>query len=307
MDARLSVPDLKRMLLEEVRALFRRNGSVWKEPILDVLQDLRKSNVQAVLFGGTLRSLLVSRIFQGKPGRPRDVDVVISGAPLSRLEERFSDIVARRTRFGGLQLKRGAWHFDVWPVGETWAFKQDRSGGPADFASLPSTTTFNLEAIAVEAWSCDGGPRALFSGNDQFFEGILSKTIELNRVDSPFPKLTVVRALILASELRFKIGPRLASYIGDIGPSMSEEVIEQIQASHYGHARMESRTLQELIAMVAHRSSDGESCQLPIMGQLHLWQNAVEAPCPKVHIHWLGSSPADVRQGPVIVQTREVI
>ena len=277
MDARLSIPALKRKLLEEVRTLFRRNGSVWKEPILDVLQELRQANIQAVLFGGTLRSLLVSRIFQGRPGRPRDVDVVIAGALLSRLEERFSDSLARRTRFGGLQLRRGDWRFDVWPVGETWAFRQDRSGAPADFAALPSTTPFNLEAIAVEAWSCDGGPRALFSGNDQFFKGILSRTVELNRVDNPFPELTVVRALVLASELRFKIGALLASYIDDIGPSMSEKVVEQIQANHYGHARMESRTLHELITMVTQRSSDGEGCELPVMGQLHLWQNDIDA------------------------------
>ncbi len=287
MDARLSVPDLKRKLLEEVRALFHRNGSVWKEPILDVLQDLRRSNVQAVLFGGTLRSLLVSRLFEGRPGRPRDVDVVISGVSLSRLEEQFSDILIRRTRFGGLQLKRGAWQFDVWPVSETWAFRQDHSG-PADFAELPSTTTFNLEAVAVEAWSNDGRPRALFSGNDQFFEGILSRTIELNRVDSPFPELTVVRALVLASDLRFKIGPRLASYISDAGRSLSEEVLERVQASHYGHARMDGRTLKHLIAIVAQRPSHRESCELPVMGQLHLWQNR-EPPYPRVNIQLLGS------------------
>src|SRR5438128_1620618 len=101
MAASIAVSDLKRKLLEEVRILFRRNGSVWKEPILDVLEDLRQPNVRAVLFGGTLRSLLVSRVFQGRPGRPRDVDVVVSGAPLSQLEEQFRDILTRRTRFGG--------------------------------------------------------------------------------------------------------------------------------------------------------------------------------------------------------------
>ena len=185
--------------------------------------------------------------------------------------------MARRTRFGGLQLRRGDWRFDVWPVGETWAFRGDLSGKPADFAALPSTTPFNLEAIAVEAWPSDGGPRAIFSGNDQFFEGILTRTIELNRGDNPFPELTVVRALVLASELRFKIGPLLASYIGEIGPSMSEEVVEQIQVSHYGHARMASCALHQLIAVVAQYSSDREGCELPVMGQLHLWQNDIYA------------------------------
>ena len=258
MDSRLTVPELKRTLLYEVSSLFRRNGSVWKGPILDVLQEFRQSKVQAVLFGGTLRSLLVSRVVNGRPGRPRDIDIVISGASLTQLEERFSDILERRTRFGGLRLQHGAWHFDVWPLSETWAFKNDTKCGPAEFAGLPATTTFNLEAVAVEAWPRDGRPRAIFSGNDQFFEGILARTIELNRSDNPFPELTVVRALIMASELQFKIGPRLASYIRGIGASMTEDSVERVQTSHYGHARMHSRMLCDLIELTSRRSGEGE-------------------------------------------------
>lgn len=289
MDARLTVADLKRKLLQEVKFLFRRNGSVWKEPILDVFRDLQQSKVRAVLFGGTLRSLLVSRVFQGKPGRPRDIDVVVSGAPLSWLEEQFADILARRTRFGGLQLRRGNWQFDLWPVAETWAFKHGNGSGPASFSGLPSTTTFNLEAIAVEAWTCGGRPRAMFSGDDQFFDGILTRTIELNRTDNPFPELTVVRAVILASELRFRIGPRLASYIRSVAASMSKDVIEHVQASHYGHARIESRTLCDLIAMIARQSSYGKGCELPVMGQLHLWREALGASHPKIDGRVLGT------------------
>ena len=95
MDGRLTVPVLKRTLLHEVRSFFRRDGSVWKEPILHVLQDIRDSKLQAVLFGGTLRSLLVSRIYQDQPGRPRDLDIVVSGASLAQLEEQFADILTR--------------------------------------------------------------------------------------------------------------------------------------------------------------------------------------------------------------------
>ena len=283
MDDKLTVSVLKRTLLEEVRSFFRPNRSAWKEPILDVFQDLRQSQFKAVLFGGTLRSLLVSRIFQGRPGRPRDIDVVVSGATLSQLEERFGDILARRTRFGGLRLQNGPWQLDVWPIGETWAFKHDHSAGPADFAALPATTAFNLEAVAVEAWAFEGRRRTLFSGNDQFFDGILSRTIELNRVDNPFPELTVVRGIVLASELGFKVGPRLAGYIGDVGLSMNEKIVEHIQASHYGHARMNSRKMYNLIAMIARQPRDGKSCllpvrrgQLPAMEQHKVWSMAVD-------------------------------
>jgi len=288
MAASTAVVDLKRKLLEEVRTLFRRDGSVWKEPILDVLEQLRQSNIRAVLFGGTLRSLLVSRVFQGRPGRPRDLDVVVSGAPLSQLEEQFRDILTRRTRFGGLQMKSGSWQFDVWPVKETWAFRHGYAGVP-DFSELPSTTPFNMEAVAVDAWPNESRGRALFSGNDQFFEGILTRTLELNNDDVPFPELTVVRALVMACDLRFKIGPRLAEFIGAVGPTLSEEVFAHVQANHYGHARMDSRMLTKFVAIVSGCVADGKPCQLPIMGQLHLWQSDGESPSPRMNIHLLGS------------------
>ncbi len=247
-----------------------------------------ESKVRAVLFGGTLRSLLVSRIFHGKPGRPRDIDVVVSGIPLACLEEKFADILARRTRFGGLQLRRGAWQFDVWPVAETWAFKHSDRSVPASFSGLPSTTPFNLEAIAVEAWTHGGRPRTLFSGNDQFFEGIINRTIELNRSDSPFPELTVVRAIVMASELRFKIGPRLASYISSVAASMSTDVVECVQISHYGTTRIDSRILFGLIARVAKWPTNGGGCDLPTMGQLGLWPGARRAACSTLSVRVLG-------------------
>lgn len=284
----VEVAELKQTLLREVAALSRNDGVVWKEPILGVLSELRHSNVQAVLFGGTLRSLLTARVFQGRRGRPRDVDVVVSGAPLADLEERFGAILSRRTRFGGLQLRRGHWQFDVWPVGDTWAFKHDPTT-EASFAELPSTTTFNLEAIAVEAWPTGSRSRELFSGEDQFFEGILSRTLELNRDDSPFPELTVVRGLVMASELRFKIGPRFARYVRQAGGSLTEERLDHIQVSHYGHARLDSRTLKSLIISVVREPSEG-AVTLPVLGQLDLWPDDADGPAPRLNVHFLGGA-----------------
>ncbi len=135
---------------------------------------------------------------------------------------------------------------------------------------------FSLEAVTVDVWPHEGRRRALFSGNDQFFEGSLNKAIELNGEDSPFPELTVVRGVTLASDFGFDIGPRLATYIGDIGASMDEGAIEGVQTSHYGHARMDSHVLQDLITMIVRRTRDGESDELPITGRRHLWVDVSE-------------------------------
>ena len=109
MEANIAVPDLKRKLLAEVRTLFRPNGSTWKAPILQVLQDLKQTDVRAVLFGGTLRSLLVSRLFEGRFGRPRDIDVVVLGAPLSELarvyQPRGADAAPSRSGRGLLKIQ----------------------------------------------------------------------------------------------------------------------------------------------------------------------------------------------------------
>lgn len=271
----IEVANLKQILLREVGLLSQNDGSAWKSPILDVLGALRQSSVQAVLFGGTLRSLLTARLFEGKRGRPRDVDVVVSGAPLTDLEQRFGSILSRKTRFGGLHLKNGPWQFDVWPVAETWAFKYDNATEPS-FAELPSTTTFNLEAIAVEAWPTSSRSRALFSGDDQFFEGIRSRTLELNRSYSPFPELTVVRGLVMASELGFRIGPRFAHYVQEHGSSMTMARLDHVQWSHYGCTRIEGRTLAEMILYVEQLLPSRKAISLPEVGQLDLWAQCVE-------------------------------
>lgn len=283
MEANIAVPDLKRKLLAEVRTLFRQNGSAWKAPILQVIKDLKQTDVRAVLFGGALRSLLVSRLYDGRFGRPRDIDLVVLGAPLPELEKQFKSIITRHTRFGGLKLQNGHWQFDLWPLEETWAFRRDKT--IARFEDLPATTTFNLEAVAVEVWSKDGMPRALFSGHDQFFQGILSKTLELNRRDSPFPELTVVRAVIMASEMRFRIGSCLGAYIAEYATKLSEAAIDEIQANHYGYSRMTGHTLKQLVQVISRQSSMQKDIELPRMGQLHLWEAEMDT-VPHINLHF---------------------
>ncbi len=165
MDNATSKTALKKRLLAEVARFCQDDGRLWKKPIVRTLRELRDTATQAVFFGGTLRSLLVSRVYRLRPGRPRDVDIVVAGATIERLRERFEEIVSRETRFGGLQLRRRDWQFDIWPLDRTWAFVRDAA--PAVFSALPSTTFFNLEAIAVEIWARPGA-------QDRSFQAMIS-------------------------------------------------------------------------------------------------------------------------------------
>jgi hypothetical protein len=86
-------------------------------------------------------------------------------APIEALRERFLRLASGESRFGGLRLRRMEWQCDVWPLELTWAFIHDKVRAP-DFADLPRTTFFNLEAIAVEVWPRPGQPRIVYSGDD---------------------------------------------------------------------------------------------------------------------------------------------
>ena len=294
MAGRMTVPELKKLLRAEVCRLFKQDDRLWKRPIVEMVRELKESGLEAVVFGGTLRSLLYSRLYECRPGRPRDVDLVVRGASLLDVEKRFGKYLARHTRYGGLCLKREGWQFDVWPVGNTWAFRHEHYRD-AGFAELPFTTPFNLEAIAVEAWPCVGRPRQVFSGDDRFFEGILSGIVELNCADNPYPALTVVRGLVLATDLGYDVGPKLADYIAAYGASMTELQFDEQQLGHYGCIRRDSRVLRSIVGSVERQRDKVSVVRLPRVGQLSLGYD--QDARSRVRLHCMGY---DSQRTPVV-------
>lgn len=269
-----NVASMKSLLRAEVASFFRHNDRRWKAPVVATVRQLAEAGVRGFVFGGTLRSLLVSRVYEGRPGRPRDVDIVLGGSSVDQLRDLFGSLVSRETRFGGLQVRRDGWHFDVWPLQRTWAFTADSSLAQ-EFRNLPATTFLNVESIAVELVPAPGHPRIVHSGDDQFFKGIIARLVEVNHSDNPFPDLCVLRALVMASTLDFCIGPRLARYIADFGRSLKARDFELLQQKHYGYARVSPDVLCGWVASIQEwldqkRPSD-LPFRLPIMRQLSFW------------------------------------
>ncbi len=264
-----TIDDLKMMLRTEVDSFCRRQEGVW-EALSDVTGSIRQHNWQAVLFGGTLRSLLISRLVHRSVGRPRDVDIVTQGQPLESLRDLFEDLITRETRFGGLQLRKSEWLFDVWPLERTWAIVEDGVSEPS-FSDLPRTTFLNVEAVAVELWPEPGQERAVYSGDDQFFNAILDQVVEINRVENPFPSLCVVRSLVMTQDLGFRIGIRLAQYIAEVGPGIPDDELEQVQRKHYGFVRVPGPELRCWIRLVSEYLKRGpeRELRLPLLQGSH--------------------------------------
>lgn len=268
------VRQLKSILRHEVALFCRNDGRKWKAAVVKTIRELRETRARAVFFGGTPRSLLTARLFLGRPGKPRDVDIVVQGVSVDQLQARFQPIMVRRTRFGGLKLGRMEWEFDVWPVESTWAFVTDGGVSPR-IEGLPYTAMFNLEAVAVEVWPRKGSRREIYSGDDRFFEGILNEELELSREDTPYPELTVVRALILAASLDFRLGPRLLRFVAAHGAKRTVDELEAIQRQHYGTVRRSGSQLREWITMTIEAFARKPTSQfrIPMPRQASLWSS----------------------------------
>lgn len=243
-----------------------------EKSIHSTIGEIKKRNWNAVFFGGMLRSLLVSKLDPTVSRRPRDIDIVIQGAKIEEIEKLFYYILDRKTRFGGLKLKRVRWQFDVWPLEETQSFQEDSIAVPT-FEDLPWTTFFNVEAVAVDVWPRRGFARRIYSGDDQFFRSIINRTLEINRESNPYPELCVVRGLVMAANLKWKIGPRLLRYLGHHGLRLSASEFEEVQQKHYGRVQCSGKVFTSAMEAVMKVLANGndEAVELPLTKQLTLW------------------------------------
>ena len=239
-------------------------------PVARVASAMHERGWRAFLFGGVLRDLMV----HSSSACPRDVDIVVEGVSIRDLASAFDPFIARRTRFGGLHLRIDGWMFDIWPLDETWALRE-RLVPLQGRGTLPRTTFLNVEAAATEMRVSPGRARTFYTHG--FFEGILSRTVDINLETNPFPALCIVRSLITAARLGFAIGPRLAAYIEWHSRCVSLEELLVVQFGHYGRIRASREELDAWLKAVCeqHRSAPTTAVELPLSRprQLALWSD----------------------------------
>ncbi|MBN1512070.1 MAG: hypothetical protein JXB13_08645 [Phycisphaerae bacterium] len=233
----------------------------------EIIRQILSHGWDAYVFGGTIRDIVV----RGSDVRNRDVDVVVAGVETDELERLFRPHVLRRTRFGGLVLYRDGWQFDIWPLHETWAF---RTAGSLDasFQHLPRTTFLNVEAIVVELGAKPGFPRRVFEHG--FFRSISDRVVELNFPENPYPSLSVVRALTIARQLGFHLGPRIVQYILDRMRHIGIPDLLAAQHSHYGYQHFSANDFESIVATmrIRHMHAPDQPMHVPSwQQQSFLW------------------------------------
>ncbi len=211
---------------------FLTRKSRLRTPLTTALRRLSEKKLPAVIFGGALRDLMV----HGAASEPRDVDVVVDGASVEELAVLFSDVLIRRTRFGGLHLNVKGWMVDIWPLSDTWGLRELRIGA-RDFESLTQTTFLNVEAVIVDLAPFRNRVRRVYASG--FFEALRTRTLDVNLEENPFPELSAIRSLVTASKLKFHLSRRLAKYVVYQTAKTPFEHFVDIQLRHYGFARFD--------------------------------------------------------------------
>ncbi len=93
------------------------------------------------IFGGVIRDIAI----HGLKNFKSDIDIVYTGI----IQERELQDIAIKNKFGGHRVTFNRWIIDIWPLKETWAFKN----GAIAFEnkeSLLKTTQTNYEAIMYD-------------------------------------------------------------------------------------------------------------------------------------------------------------
>jgi hypothetical protein len=225
-------------------------------PINKFLLTAQLQRLPAFLFGGTLRDLLAFGAL------PRDLDIVVRASNLEKFAGDFKRYLVRQTRFGGMHFVVDGWHFDVWPLRETWAFRKGLVT-PRIFSTLPLTTFLNVEAVAAELRLGPTGSRKLFEAG--FFEAMSTQTVEINLEENPFPDLCIVRSLLTAARLGFDIGPKLAKYLVSRSEGMTVANLGEVQLRHYGEIRADPEEMMSWLAFVKQSWVPGVSrIRLPL-------------------------------------------
>ncbi|MGD8786941.1 MAG: hypothetical protein PVJ60_05915 [Phycisphaerales bacterium] len=203
--------------------------------IYSLLKVIRNNNYPAFLCGGAVRNMLLCN-----NSIPRDLDIIFGYVSKKQLGALFPSYVKGKTNLGGLKLQVKDWSIDMWPIQETWAFKEGKVTGKG-FSDYPKITFLNVDAIAIQLFSKRRQKREIYSKG--FFEAITEKTIELNFEENPAPAECIVRALRIANQFKFVIGPRLARYMISYANKTEIEELADIYQRRYMSADV---TLEKL-------------------------------------------------------------
>ncbi len=239
---------------------FIQNSDSWGDDARTVLEFIREQYGEdsAYLCGGAVRRLVLVRV-----NEIRDIDIIVRDHDAERIRDLFKAYQPKMNRFGGVSFQVIQNKIDIWPLSETWAFKQRLVGYREHFEDYTKTTFLDIDAIAVQLFVRSGRMRTIYSKG--FFEAILNESIDINLEANPDPLRCLVKSLALAEQLNFSLQPRLARYIVTTARRYKPEEMSAIYRYHYGNERLTAEVFQQFLESISEQlhSSPGQAVRLP--------------------------------------------
>jgi len=238
----LETKELKRDLRKRLGWFVGANSKRRYPHLYSVLEEIRNNKYPAFLCGGAVRDLLLC-----DSRTPRDLDIILGYVSREQLADLFSKNVKGETGLGGLKLQIRDWSIDMWPLEDTWAFKEREIAGNG-FSDYPEITFLDIDAVAIQLFTNRGRKRKIYSKG--FFEAISARTIEINFEKNPAPAKCIVRALQIANKFKFAIGPKLARYMVAYVSRMEIEELAEIYQRRYINAHISVEKLHNCMKSI---------------------------------------------------------
>jgi hypothetical protein len=188
---------------------------------------------------------------------------VVSDSTLQQIKLDFRSKIEGENRFGGLSMRFGDWSVDVWPVSETWAFKQHWDGEVSP-AELPKTTFLNVEAVVMGLSPIPGHGRPVYENG--FFDALRGRVLSTNFEKNPHPESCIARTFVTAANLRYRIDSSLSRYIYDKSNNIGAYEIIKYQKEHYGRVYLDSKRIKTWLEEVKRHVEYGKVKPLLLSG-----------------------------------------
>lgn len=169
-------------------------------PSLELFQRLKQAG-NLYLIGGVLREYRDKGAIQDL----RDIDIIIDISRRSIWEGILETYRPKRNNFGGYKLVCSALIVDIWPLEETWAYREGYVVcRPEEYVqSLPETVFLSLDAIVYD-----------FNGDiwydEKYLDAMNRRVIDVVLEKNPRILLNILRAMVLKKRygMRFSDGLR---------------------------------------------------------------------------------------------------
>jgi hypothetical protein len=165
--------------------------------IAKLLLEFRK----IAIFGGAIRDLALGK----NVNQAADIDIVVDTEDI-HLSKTLSKIEHTYTKFGGIRFKYHNRMYDIWPLKQTWAFKEGLVKGNS-FEDLIHTTFFVIDASYYSL------PDHELYCHPNYFQNLINRVLDINLESNPNPAGMAKRALKMALLHNFSFTPRLVDYV----------------------------------------------------------------------------------------------